>query len=79
MNSLKELNGLVTNAAMFCYNMATIKMAYNHKIGHRSKYIDVAYHLVFEHFESRPISVCQVELAEILAEVFSKELSQETL
>jgi hypothetical protein len=51
-NVLKELNVPVTNAAMFYDNKAPIDIAYNHKIGDRSKDIDIAYHLVPENIES---------------------------
>jgi hypothetical protein len=36
-NGLEELNMPVTNAAMFCDNKAAIDIAYNQKIGDRSK------------------------------------------
>jgi hypothetical protein len=52
MNTLEELNMPVTSAAMFCDNKTAIDIAYNHKIGNRSKHIDVAYHLVCENVES---------------------------
>jgi hypothetical protein len=61
MNTLEELNVLVTNAAMFGINKAAIDIAYNHKIGDQSKYIDVAYHLVGKNVESGQISLLKVE------------------
>jgi hypothetical protein len=79
MNALEELNVPVTNAAMFCDNKATIDIAYNHKIGDRSKHIDVAYHLVHENVESGQISLLQVESAENLANICTKGLLQVTL
>jgi hypothetical protein len=42
--ALEELDVAVTNAATFCNNKATINVAYNHKIGDRSKPLEVAYH-----------------------------------
>jgi hypothetical protein len=78
-NALEELNVPVTNAAMFCDNKAAIDIAYNHKIGDRSKHIDVAYHLVRENVESGRISLLQVESAENLADICTKGLPQVTL
>jgi hypothetical protein len=52
MNAPEELNVPVTNADMFCHNKAAIAIAYNCKIGDRSKHIDVAYYLVSENIES---------------------------
>jgi hypothetical protein len=63
-NALEELNVPVTNAAMFCDNKTAIDMAYNHKIGDRSKHINVTYHLVRENVESQWISLLQVESAD---------------
>jgi hypothetical protein len=74
MNALEELNVPVTNAAMFCDNKATIDIAYNHKIGDRSKHIDITYHLVHENVESGRISLLQVESAENLADICTKGL-----
>jgi hypothetical protein len=51
-NALEKLNVTVTNAAMCCYNKATIDIGYNHKIGDLSKHIYVIYHLVRENVES---------------------------
>jgi hypothetical protein len=79
LNTLKELNVPVTNAAMFCDNKAAIDIAYNHKIDDRSKHIDIAYHLVCENVESRRISLLQVESAENLADICTKGLPQVTL
>jgi hypothetical protein len=79
MNALKELNVLVTNAPMFCNNMAAIDIAYNHKICDRSKYIDIAYHLVCENVESGRSSLLQVGSAENLADICTKGLPQVTL
>jgi hypothetical protein len=79
MNALEELNVLVTNAPMFCDNKAAIDIAYNLKIGDRSNHIHVAYHLVRENVESGRISLLQVESAENLADIRSKELPQVTL
>jgi hypothetical protein len=78
-NALEELNVPVTNAAMFCDNKAAIDIAYNHKIGDRSKHIDIAYHLVHENVESGRISLLQVESAENLADICTKGLPQVTL
>jgi hypothetical protein len=69
----------VTNAAMFCNNKAAIDIAYNHKIGDRSKHIDVIYHLVHENVKSGRISLLQVESAENLADICTKGLLQVTL
>jgi hypothetical protein len=52
MNALEELDVLVTNAAMFYDNKATIDIADNHQIGDRSKHLNVAYHLVHENVDS---------------------------
>jgi hypothetical protein len=78
-NALEELNMPVTNAAMFCDNKAAIDMAYNHKIGDRSKHIDIAYHLVHQNVESGRISLLQVESAENLADICTKGLHPVTL
>jgi hypothetical protein len=69
----------VTNAAKFCNNKAAINIAYNHKIGHRSKHIDIAYHLVRENVESGWISLLQVESCENLADICTNGLPQVTL
>jgi hypothetical protein len=79
MNSLEELNVLVTNAAMFCDNKAAIDIPYNHKIGDRSKHIDIGYHLVRENVESGRVSLLQVESGENLADICTKGLPQVTL
>jgi hypothetical protein len=65
-HTLEELNVPVTNTAMVHDNKAAINIAYDHKIGDRSKYIDIAYHLVREYVESRRISFRHVESAETL-------------
>jgi hypothetical protein len=78
-NVLEELNLLVTNAGMFCDNKAAIDIAYNHKIGDRSKHIDITYHFVHENGESGRISLLQVESAENLANICTKGRSQVTL
>jgi hypothetical protein len=78
-NTLEELNVLVPNAAMFCDNKAAIDIAYNHKIGDRSKHIDIAYHLVPENVESGRISLLQVESTDNLADICTKGLTQVTL
>jgi hypothetical protein len=59
--------------------MATIDIAYNHKIGNRSKHIDVTYHLGCENVESGRMSLLQVESAEHLADIYTKRLPQVTL
>jgi hypothetical protein len=64
---------------MFCDNKAPIDIAYNHKIVERSKHIDIAYHLVRENVESGRISLLQVESAENLADICTKELPQVTV
>jgi hypothetical protein len=64
---------------MFCDNKATIDIAYNHKIGDRSKYINIAYQLVHESVESGRISLFHVESAENLADICTKGLPQVTL
>jgi hypothetical protein len=69
----------VTNAAMFCDNKAAIDIAYDHKIGDRSKYIDIAYHLVRQNVESGQISLLQVESAKNLADICTPGLPQVTL
>jgi hypothetical protein len=79
MNALEELNIPVTNAAMVCDNKATIEIPYNHKIGARSKHIDVAYHFVRENVESGWISLLQVDSVENLANICTKGLAQVTL
>jgi hypothetical protein len=78
-NALKEPNVPVTNAPMFCHYKAAINITYNHKIGDRSKHIEIAYHLVCENVESGRISLLQVESAEKLAEIWNKALPQVTL
>jgi hypothetical protein len=78
-NALEELNMPVTNAAMFCDNKATIDIAYNHKIGDRSKHIDIAYYVVRENAESGRISLRQVESAENLTDICTQGLPQVTL
>jgi hypothetical protein len=78
-NALKELNVPFTNAAMFCDNKAAMCIPYNHKIGDRSKHIDVAYHLVPENVESGRFSLLQVESDENLADICTKGLRQVTL
>jgi hypothetical protein len=78
-NALEELNVLVTNAAIYCHNRAAIDIAYNHKIGDRSKHIDITYHLVCENVESRWLSLLQVESAENLAYICTNRLPQVTL
>jgi hypothetical protein len=78
-NALEELNVPVTNAPMFCDNKAAIDIAYNHKIGDRSKHFDITYHLVRENVESGRISLLQIESAENLADICTKGLPQVTL
>jgi hypothetical protein len=73
-NALEALNVPVTNAAMFCDNQAAIDIIYNHKIGDRSKHIDIAYHLVCENVESGRMSPLQVESAENLADICTNGL-----
>jgi hypothetical protein len=51
--AISKLNMLVTSTAMFWDNDVYIKIAYNHKIGDRSKHINVAKHLVCEIVTSR--------------------------
>jgi hypothetical protein len=55
-HALEELNRLVTNATMCWDNQTNIHIPYNHQIGDQSKYIDVAYHVVYENVESAQIS-----------------------
>jgi hypothetical protein len=69
----------VTIAAMFCDNQPVIDIAYNHKMGDGSKQIDIAYHLVHENIESGWISLLQVELADNLGDICTKELPKVTL
>jgi hypothetical protein len=64
---------------MFCNNMATIDIAYNHKIGDRSKYSDVTYHLVRENVESGQISLLAAELGKNLANICTQGLPEVTL
>jgi hypothetical protein len=71
-NALEVLNVGVTNAAMFWDNIATIDIAYNHKIGDRSKHMDVAYSLVCENIQSGLMSIVQVESAKNLADIGTK-------
>jgi hypothetical protein len=63
---------------MFCDNKANIDIAYIHKIGDRSKHIDVAYHLVREDVESGRMSRLQVESAGNLVDIYSTGLPQVT-
>jgi hypothetical protein len=70
-NARYEINVPVPNDAMFCDNKAAINIAYNHKIDHRSKHIDVTCHLVHENVESSRISHLLVELGESLADIFA--------
>jgi hypothetical protein len=78
-NALNELNMPVTNTTMFCNNKATIDIAYNYKIGDRSKHIDIVYHLVHGNVESAQISLLQFELDENVAVICTKVLPQVTL
>jgi hypothetical protein len=71
MNAIEELNMPVTNTPMFCKNKASIEIAYNHKIGDRSKYIDIAYLVVHGNVKSGRISLLQVEWAENLANIYT--------
>jgi hypothetical protein len=48
----EKFNVPFTNAAMFCNNKVTFGSPYNHKIGDRSKYINVAYYFVCETVQS---------------------------
>jgi hypothetical protein len=64
---------------MFSDNKPAIDIAYNHKIGDRSKHIDIAYHRVRENVESGRISLLQVELADNMAYIYTKGLPQVTL
>jgi hypothetical protein len=75
----RRINVPVTNPGMFCDNKAAIDIAYNHKIGDRSKHIDIAYHVVRENVESGRISHLQVESAENLADICTKGLPHVTL
>jgi hypothetical protein len=70
---------LGTNAPIFCNKTAAIEIAYNHKIGDRSKYHDGTYHVVHEYAESDWISLLQVETAEHLADSCTNGLPQVTL
>jgi hypothetical protein len=79
LNALEECNVSVTNAAIFCDKKTAIAIAYIHTIGDRSKYINVAYHSVRENFESGRISLLQVESAENLSDICTKEFPQVTL
>jgi hypothetical protein len=78
-NDLDELNLQLTNAAMFCDDKATIDIAYNHKIGDRSKYVNVAYQLVRENVDPGKVCLLHVESAEYLANIWTKRLPQKTL
>jgi hypothetical protein len=78
-HALEECNMPVPNAAMFCDNKATIDIGYNHKLGDRSKHIEVTYHLVCENMESGRSSLFQVESAENLADICTNGLPQVTL
>jgi hypothetical protein len=78
-HAFEELNVPVTNAAMFCDNKASIDIAYNHQIGDRSKYIDIAYHFVHENVECGRISLLQIESADNLADICTKGLPLVTL
>jgi hypothetical protein len=78
-NAFDELNVPVTNAPMFYYNKAAIDIADNKKIDDRSIHIDIAYHLVHENVESAWISHLQVESAQNLTDICTKELLQVTL
>jgi hypothetical protein len=78
-NTLKELNIPVTTALIFCDKAATIDIPYNPKIGDQSKYIDVAYNLVYKNIESGQISLLQIESNENLANDYIKGVPQLTL
>jgi hypothetical protein len=78
-NTLEELNVPMTTAAMFCDNKATIDITYNHKIGKRSKHIEIPYHLVYENVASGRISLLQVESGTNLATICTKGLPQVTV
>jgi hypothetical protein len=78
-NTLEELNLRVTIVAIFCHNKGAIDIIYNHKIGDRSKYIDIVYHLVCENVESGRISLLQAESAASLADICTNGLPQVTL
>jgi hypothetical protein len=67
------------NATMFCDYKAAIDIADNNKLGDRSKYIDIAYHLVHENLESSRIGLLQVDFAENLADICTTGLSHLTL
>jgi hypothetical protein len=74
MTPFEEINVPDTNAPVFCDNKVAIDIAYNQKIGNRSKYIHVAHHLVLEKGESRQISLLQIELADNWADIWINEL-----
>lgn len=78
-NALVELNIPIYNNAMFCDNKAAIDIAHNHKIGDRSKHIDIAYHLVREHVEKGHMTLLPVASADNLADICTKGLPQATL
>jgi hypothetical protein len=78
-NALEELNVPVASCTMYCDYKAAINIAYNHKIGDRSKHIDVTYQLVPENDESGRISLLQVESAKNLVNICTKGLPHVTL
>jgi hypothetical protein len=71
-NTLEEPIIPATTPAMFCYNKATIDIPYNDKIGNGSKQINVTYRLIRENVESGPMSLFQVESAQNLADICTK-------
>jgi hypothetical protein len=64
---------------MIYNNKAAIDIASNHKIGKRSKHIDIVYDLVYENVESRLLSLLQVESGTNLADICTKGLPQVNL
>lgn len=75
-SALKELQSTPDNSAMFCDNKAAIDIAHNHRIGDRSKHIDVAFHFVRERVETGEVTLLQIESANNLADICTKGLPQ---
>jgi hypothetical protein len=74
MNTLKELNLSSTYVAIVWDNKAASDIGDNHKIGNRSKHINVWYNLLPEIVAHGLISLLQVESGEYLTNINTKVL-----
>jgi hypothetical protein len=72
MNALQELDMPFTNTALLDNNTAPMDIAYNHKKGDQSKYIDVIYHKVHNNYESGWISLLEVKSDDNLGDICTK-------